>query len=251
MSYLSKYRKAFVPRTTVSLFVLALVLPSLAYAGPVTLFILPGTYRITNGQGAPPELVSSGDLVPNGQPAGSTFTFAAGPPGYIVITSTNSKFEPTVQKLAFAPAAPGGTFTIGVTADFPGEQGYAALDFTGLIADASAGGSTISVGLVGGDTASYTTTAGDTFETVFDNLLSELHGDGIDAYQMGDDLVVLSNISNPNTLAGAVDFTSDDPNLAFDAEAGTLVPEPSSLTMVLSGFAGILGYGWRRRSMRG
>ena len=165
--------------------------------------------------------------------------------GYVKIISNIPGSEPTVERQPFAP--PLGLITGGMTPDFPGEQGFASLVFVGSPWLTSPGGSIVSVGIVGGDFAFYEVQPGDNFQDIFNVLIPELDADGIRAFQVGDSLEVLSNITNQDTLAGAVSFDSTDPVLPFDAEFGT-VPEPS--TLLLLGPA-VVGMFWKLRSTRG
>ena len=129
-------------------------------------------------------------------------------------------------------------------------MGYESLVFTGSSTDTAAAGSVFSIGVVGGPTASYTTMAGDTYMAIYSNLLLTLESDGINVFQAGIDLTVLSTITNPSTFAGAVNFSSIDPILKFEVEAGT-VPEPASLALVAIGIiVGLLGHGSRQRFLR-
>lgn len=233
-----------------------LAFSSPAHANPVGVVALPGgSFRITPaGPGGVPELYTSAELLSMGN-AGSKsgqFKFSIGKVGQVVITSLlpGNDFEPKVERLALGPALPSSTFTVGVFADDPGEQGFASLDFTGLNTDFTSGGSVISIGITDGSTATYDTLAGDTIATVFASLLASLQNDGVNAYINGDHLVVLGNITDNDTLAGEVTFTTTDPTFQFDAAAGTLVPEPSSLALVASGMVGIAGCMRRRRWLR-
>jgi hypothetical protein len=239
------------------LFFFNLAFSSPARANPISIVALPGaTFRITPaGPGGVPEIYTSAELLSLGNSGSKSgqFKFSIGKVGQVVITSllTGADFEPIQERLALGPALPSSTFTVGVFADNPGEQGFASLDFTGLNTDITAGGSVISIGITGGSTATYDTLAGDTISTVFANLLASLQGDGVNAYINGDHLVVLGNITDNDTLAGEVTFTTTDPTFAFDVGAGTLVPEPSSLALVASGVVGIAGCVRRRWRLRG
>jgi hypothetical protein len=225
-------------------------LPSPVQAGAIgTGPVSPSGVYVITIPGFPPVSVSGVAMKSLTPPPGAKFTLTKGPiAGIILVTSTVPGAEPNMDVTPGASFA-FGTQTIGMLPSFPGEVGFESLVITGSSTDTAAGGSIISVGILGGSTASYATKAGDTYLTIYSNLLSDLHSDGIDTFQSGVDLTVLSTITDPNTFAGAVDFATTDPNLPFNIQAGT-VPEPAGLTLVATGIVGLLGYG-QRRSNRG
>jgi hypothetical protein len=110
----------------------------------------------------------------------------------------------------------------------------------------SAVSSSISVGTLGGGQASYTTLAGDTYADIFSHLDSSLSGLGISVEESGVNLIVLSNISDDTTLAGAVEFATTDPGLTFAVQVGS-VPEPSGFILLGIGTLCLIGYVARRR----
>lgn len=244
MSDSSKSCRDRVTRRLVSLALVilpAFVLPSRAGAGDIPVIAgLGGTFRITVA-GIAEEV--DGPLAPGAQPPGANFTIVAGKkPGFVIIHSTIANQEPTVlRQVAFAPAQGQDTFTIGVIPTLPGESGSESLIFTGSSTEQSLGGSTIAVSILGGSEAAYTTLPGDTFSDVYSHLVTALDAEGVDAYQSGTSLVVISTVSDATTLAGAVEFTSSDPTLSFGVMAAT-VPEPASLVLLGLGLACLCVY---------
>jgi len=255
MSHESKQPASRVPKTLflVALFcTFELAKPSIAHAGPISVKIEQGLWKVKTGPKSTSVDVVGSELATFTVPKGTTnFTITKDPKkdGYAVITSTTPKdltTEPTATKVAFGPDPSGGTYTVGVF-DVGPEMGYASLNFTGLSTDTSAGGTLISIGIEGGATAAYDTVVGDTFANIFSSLISTLQADGVDAYESGNNLVVVSN-ADPDTYAGTIDFTDTDPAFQFDVEAGTLqTPESASWIMLASGLMGIVARGWGRR----
>ena len=186
----------------------------------------------------------NGPLVPGGQPAGSDYTITAGRnAGDVVITSIIAGKEPNVnqqiiqgQNVAF----------IGGTDPGLGEIGYASLWDAGPITDASQGGSTWIAGIEGGYVATYQTQVGDTWQTISGYLVNSLVANGVDALSSGTSLEIISQITDPNTLKGAVIFDTADTGFTPEVQVGTVPEQSSTLFLLCLGALSLLAYDWRR-----
>ena len=235
--------------------------PSISQGGPIIVqnftWVATSSWRVTVGPPGGQTSETFGPSDPNGTltpsataPAGAGFTITKTKNGNIKITSTGS-YEPTVERTAFAPPAPvvnPQVYVMGQTPSFPGELGYVSIVPVGssLVSSAS-GGATVSLGIVGGYTADYVTQAGDTFQTIENNLVASLDANGVDAFIAGRSVDVISSISDQDTLAGAVAFGDGDTTLQFNEICGT-VPDASSTLALLGIGVSLLGCAWRWRS---
>jgi hypothetical protein len=217
----------------------ALCVPSIAHAKPI-MTKDPGTKITVYNNG----VYSSPFNLSDGAPKGANFTVTADGAVY-TITSSVKNHEPRL-----AAAMSQGVQYIAGTAGptVPGEIGYASLVDDGPITDLSSGGSTVSVGIVGGYTASYTTKAGDSVLTIDDNLVSSLDANGVDAFISGTTLELISSISDPTTLDGAVSMESADPAFEFEMDVGTVPDETSTLTLFGPGACLLACVGRRRKA---
>jgi len=123
------------------------------------------------------------------------------------------------------------------------KQGFGELIFTGLpTAVFFPGGSLIEGGVIGVGQATYTTLPETLLSTFFSQLLALLDAQGVDVFQSATALSIFSDEPDAASLIGAITFASNDPVLSFDVAIGSVVPEPSSGSLLLAGIGGILAF---------
>jgi hypothetical protein len=217
--------------------------------------VAPGTPDLSNPSETPPPDIyqpqGSGFWSVNGgqsismlqAPLGApyTITYDEENRGSIIVAPVEGAPEPSVTTLN---SQTWGT----VVSSAPGNEiGVESLTYTGGSGNVAVGGYTISMGLIGGYVASYTTATGDTYQPVFSALGSLLTANGINASISGDTLSMYASVPNTSSLTGAVEASWNDAGLPFEFSVRSItVPEPATLTFLGLGSLMILACGrWR------
>jgi PEP-CTERM motif-containing protein len=123
-------------------------------------------------------------------------------------------------------------------------------DLTGVseIAFIPAAGYSVTVNAF--DLGAWPQTARDTQATIYDSAYNELDSTGPITVQGNASSNISFGQTNANGLIiqwGPSAYNVGLDNLGFTVQTAAPVPEPSTVLLLASGLAGILGYGWRRK----